>query len=88
MMTGGNTTTTTALHWIGGAWVDGGEHRDSVDPATGQVIGSYAVGGAAEAERAIAGGAGRVHPAGLAGRPRAARAGAQPDGRSLPGAPR
>ena len=47
------TETTTARHWIGGDWVDAGEHHDSIDPATGQVIGTYAMGGTAEAERAI-----------------------------------
>ena len=43
-----------ALHWIDGAWADSPEHRDSVDPATGEVIGSYAMGTPDEAERAIA----------------------------------
>ena len=42
-----------AQHWIAGRWVDSGEHHDSVDPATGEVIGSYAMGGAEEAEHAI-----------------------------------
>ena len=46
-------TMTTARHWIGGGWVDAGEPRDSVDPATGEVIGAYALGGAPEAELAI-----------------------------------
>jgi betaine-aldehyde dehydrogenase len=43
-----------ALHWIDGAWVDSAEHRDSVNPATGEVIGSYAMGAPEEAARAIA----------------------------------
>ena len=43
-----------AVHWIGGAWVDAGEHHDSIDPATGEVIGQYAKAGRAEAEQAIA----------------------------------
>ena len=43
-----------ALHWIGGDWVDSETHFDSVDPATGIVIGTYADGGEKEAVRAIA----------------------------------
>lgn len=31
----------TAKHWIGGQWLDSGEHRESINPATGEVIGSY-----------------------------------------------
>jgi hypothetical protein len=27
-----------ALHWMDAAWVDSGEHHDSVNPATGEVI--------------------------------------------------
>lgn len=42
-----------ALHWIDGRWVDSEEHHDSVDPATGETIGSYAMGTAAEAELAV-----------------------------------
>src|SRR6516164_2333500 len=42
-----------AMHWIDGKWADSVEHRDSVDPATGQVIGSYAMGGPGEAQLAI-----------------------------------
>lgn len=34
----------TAMHWIGGQWLDSGEHRESINPATGNVIGSYARG--------------------------------------------
>lgn len=30
-----------ALHWIGGEWLDSGEHRESINPATGEVIGRY-----------------------------------------------
>lgn len=44
----------TALHWIDGAWVDSAEHGDSINPATGETIGSYAQGGVEEAQRAIA----------------------------------
>lgn len=42
----------TALHWIGGWWPDAGEHRESINPATGEVIGSYVMGGCKEAELA------------------------------------
>ena len=24
----------TAMHWIGGQWLDSGEHRESINPAT------------------------------------------------------
>jgi acyl-CoA reductase-like NAD-dependent aldehyde dehydrogenase len=41
-----------ALHWIGGQWLDSGEHRESINPA-GEVIGSYANGGRKEAELAV-----------------------------------
>jgi len=43
-----------ALHLIGGEWVDAGEPGESFDPATGNVIGTYRLAGAAEANRAIA----------------------------------
>jgi acyl-CoA reductase-like NAD-dependent aldehyde dehydrogenase len=42
-----------ALHWIGGRWLDSGEHRQSIKPATGEGIGSYASGGRSEAELAV-----------------------------------
>ena len=42
-----------AMHWIGGQWLDSGEHRESINPATGEVIGSYAKGGRKEAELAV-----------------------------------
>jgi len=43
----------TAMHWIGGQWLDSGEHRESINPATGEVIGSYAKGGRKEAGLAV-----------------------------------
>ena len=43
----------TAMHWIGGEWLDSGEHGASINPATGEVIGSYAKGGRKEAELAV-----------------------------------
>src|SRR3954468_1835740 len=44
---------TVAKHWIDGAWADSEEHRDSVNPANGEVIGRYAMGGEKEAQAAI-----------------------------------
>ncbi len=43
----------TAMHWIDGQWLDSGEHRESINPATGEVIGSYAKGDRKEAELAV-----------------------------------
>jgi acyl-CoA reductase-like NAD-dependent aldehyde dehydrogenase len=43
----------TAMHWIGGRQLDSGEHLESVNPATGEVIGSYVKGGRREAELAV-----------------------------------
>ncbi|MCU1717486.1 aldehyde dehydrogenase family protein [Pseudomonas sp. 5P_3.1_Bac2] len=43
-----------ALNWIDGQWVDSGNYRDSIDPATYKVIGRYAEGGLKEAELGIA----------------------------------
>src|SRR4051794_8323788 len=48
-----STNRDVARHWIDGAWVDSGEHRDSVNPATGEVFATYAMGGTTEAEQAI-----------------------------------
>ena len=31
-----------ARHWINGQWRDSAEHRDSINPATGEVIGRVA----------------------------------------------
>ena len=43
-----------ALNWIGGEWIDSAKHTDSIDPATSEVIGTYADGGREEAARAVA----------------------------------
>jgi betaine-aldehyde dehydrogenase len=43
-----------ARHWIDGDWVDGQERAQSIDPATGEMIGTYTEAGEAEATRAIA----------------------------------
>ena len=48
--------TDLAKHWIGGSWVtsaDGAE-AESINPATSEVLGTFATGGKAEAEAAIA----------------------------------
>lgn len=44
----------TACHWIGGEWITAGSTGESVNPATGSVIGRYVEAGVAEAEQAIA----------------------------------
>ena len=49
----GTTVTSVAKHWIDGEWVDSEEHRDSINPATGETIGLYAMGTPEEAQRAI-----------------------------------
>jgi len=46
-------TTRHARHWIGGEFVTSGSQQDTINPATGEVIGSYEDGGAEEAQRAI-----------------------------------
>ncbi|AGI23158.1 aldehyde dehydrogenase [Pseudomonas sp. ATCC 13867] len=46
--------TKVALNWIDGQWCDGERHGDSINPATGEIIGRYAQAGVAEAQRAIA----------------------------------
>jgi len=48
-----NTLTQIATHWIGGRYVDAGERRDSINKATGELIGKYAAAGVAEAQAAI-----------------------------------
>ncbi len=42
-----------AMHWIGGQWLDSGEYRESINPATGEVIGSYVNGGRKEVDLAV-----------------------------------
>ncbi len=42
-----------ALNWINGEWIDSGIHKESINPATGEVIGLYADGGESEALAAI-----------------------------------
>jgi betaine-aldehyde dehydrogenase len=48
-----STAQASAKHWIDGQWADSDEHRESVNPATGEVIGSYAMAGPKEAQAAI-----------------------------------
>ena len=42
-------TTANASHWIDGRWRDFSEHGDGINPATGEVIGHYALAGEDEA---------------------------------------
>jgi betaine-aldehyde dehydrogenase len=42
-----------AKNWIDGEWTDSAVHADSVDPATGELIGTYASATRADVERAI-----------------------------------
>ncbi|MDI3273705.1 aldehyde dehydrogenase family protein [Pseudomonas sp. AL03] len=44
---------TPALNWIDGQWLDSGVYKDSIDPATYELIGQYAEGGLNEAQQAI-----------------------------------
>jgi len=46
--------TTIAQHWIDGAWVGSDTVSDSLNPATGEVLGQWYDGGATEAAAAIA----------------------------------
>jgi betaine-aldehyde dehydrogenase len=43
-----------AKHWIGGEWIGSGAVSESINPATGEVLGRWADGGEAEARAAIA----------------------------------
>jgi acyl-CoA reductase-like NAD-dependent aldehyde dehydrogenase len=47
--------TTVAEHWIDGEWIGSGTVSESVNPATGEVLGRWADGGEDEARAAIAG---------------------------------
>ena len=47
-------TMALALNWINGEWVDSGHHKDSINPATYEVIGQYADATHEDAENAIA----------------------------------
>ena len=47
-------TTATARHWIDGRWRDSAQHQDTINPATGEVIGTYALAGEDEAQEATA----------------------------------
>jgi acyl-CoA reductase-like NAD-dependent aldehyde dehydrogenase len=42
-----------AMHWIGGEWLDSGERRESINPATSEAIGSYVLAGRKETELAV-----------------------------------
>jgi len=47
-------TTRVARHWIDGQWRDSADHRDSINPASGEKIGAYALGKEDEAAAAVA----------------------------------
>lgn len=49
-----NRTTRLAQHWIDGQWRDSAEHRDSINPASGEKIGAYAHAKGEEAAAAVA----------------------------------
>ena len=49
-----NAAATIARNWIDGEWRDSTRHKDSVNPATGEVIGRYALAGEDETRHAIA----------------------------------
>ena len=42
-----------ALHWIDNQWIDNNNYKESINPATGEVIGRYSDGGKHEATIAI-----------------------------------
>lgn len=42
-----------ALNWINNQWVDNQNHKQSFNPATSEIIGTYAYGGLEEAEAAV-----------------------------------
>ena len=42
----------TAMHWIDGQWLDSGERGASINPATGEVIATYVIGGRKETQHA------------------------------------
>ena len=46
--------TRVARHWIDGQWHDSADHRDSINPASGEKIGAYALGKEEEAADAVA----------------------------------
>jgi betaine-aldehyde dehydrogenase len=47
------TTLTVAEHWIDGEWTGSDTVSESINPATGEVLGRWAGGGEAEARAAI-----------------------------------
>lgn len=49
-----DTAQATARNWINGQWSESGTAQESINPSTGEVVGSYVSAGRAEAEAAIA----------------------------------
>jgi betaine-aldehyde dehydrogenase len=52
--------TTIAQHWIDGEWVGSDAVTESINPATGEVLGQWYDGGEAEARAAVAAAAAAV----------------------------
>src|SRR5579859_2866837 len=48
------TSAEVAKHWIDGEWVGSGSVSESINPATGEVLGRWADGGEVEARAAVA----------------------------------
>lgn len=48
-----STSSSTALHWVNNRWLDSALHGESVDPATGNIIGDYAIGDDYTAQQAV-----------------------------------
>lgn len=65
-------STGNAAIWINGGWrnANGGERADSVDPATGEVVGQFADAGVADAEAAISAAYKAFHRGDWCSRPR------------------
>ena len=51
--------TSVAQHWIDGAWVGSGAVTESINPATGEVLGQWHEGGEVEAKEAVSAAAAR-----------------------------
>ncbi len=54
VLTAGETELRVASHWIGGNWIQNGKPAESVNPATGEVIGQYFTAGPEQANQAVA----------------------------------
>ncbi|WP_367105969.1 aldehyde dehydrogenase family protein [uncultured Psychrobacter sp.] len=52
-MTTNSDTNNHAKHYINGEWIDSGEKKETINPSTGEVIGTYVEGGKSEMQDAI-----------------------------------